>query len=231
MDYLTKYYKNLSEQLQQKLNHLQNLLAEESESNKEELARINRDRREEGKPTFKTLDAALKHYEEEDQRARRKKLKENRDFDDDERGEVERVRQKRPAASTIEAVHAHNEELDNFLQEIDSKPGLLQPGEKSKKIEEYMKRARMLRDRAQGQGHEGLIIHPKTGHIGAAAVDWTIPQMQRDGRPDVEFRPITRETTPREQRNQGSASKFYWTVEATPQERESRTYAKMMGFE
>lgn len=206
-------------------------LNEESESNKRELERINQDRKAEGKPPFRTLDQALTYYEQEDERARRKKLRENRDFDDDERGEVERVRQKRSAASTIDAVHAHNEELDKFLQEIDSKPGLLQPGEKSEKIQEYMKRARMLRDRAQGQGHEGLIIHPKTGHIGAAAVDWTIPQMQRDGRPDVEFRPITRETTPREQRNQGSASKFHWTVEATPQERESRAYAKMMGYE
>lgn len=63
-------------------------LNEESESNKRELERINQDRKDEGKPPFKTLDQALTYYEKEDEKARRKKLRENRevskagDYDD-----------------------------------------------------------------------------------------------------------------------------------------------------
>jgi len=73
MDYLTQYYKNLSEQLQEKVNILDRTIKEESESNKKELERINQDRKAEGKPPFRTLDQALTHYEKEDERARRKK--------------------------------------------------------------------------------------------------------------------------------------------------------------
>lgn len=56
-----------------KMKNFLTFLHEESESNKKELARINADRKAEGKPTFRTLDAALTHYEQEDERARRKK--------------------------------------------------------------------------------------------------------------------------------------------------------------
>lgn len=57
-----------------KLSQAQQMVKEESESNKRELARINADRKAEGKPPFKTLDAALSYYEKEDERARKKKL-------------------------------------------------------------------------------------------------------------------------------------------------------------
>lgn len=57
-----------------KLAQTQQMVKEESESNKRELARINADRKAEGKPPFKTLDAALTYYEKEDERARKKKL-------------------------------------------------------------------------------------------------------------------------------------------------------------
>lgn len=57
-----------------KLARSQQMMREESESNKRELARINADRKAEGKPPFKTLDAALSYYEKEDERARKKKL-------------------------------------------------------------------------------------------------------------------------------------------------------------
>lgn len=57
-----------------KLAQSQQMVKEESESDKRELARINADRKAEGKPPFRTLDAALKYYEEEDKRARNKRL-------------------------------------------------------------------------------------------------------------------------------------------------------------
>jgi hypothetical protein len=57
-----------------KLAKSQQMVKEESESNKRELARINADRKAEGKPPFRTLDAALSYYEKEDERARKKKL-------------------------------------------------------------------------------------------------------------------------------------------------------------
>jgi len=57
-----------------KLAQAQQMVKEESESNKRELARINADRKAEGKPPFRTLDAALSYYEKEDERARKKKL-------------------------------------------------------------------------------------------------------------------------------------------------------------
>lgn len=57
-----------------KLAQSQQMVKEESESNKRELARINADRKAEGKPPFRTLDAALSYYEKEDERARKKKL-------------------------------------------------------------------------------------------------------------------------------------------------------------
>lgn len=58
----------------QKLAQAQQMVKEESESDKRELARINADRKAEGKPPFRTLDAALTYYEKEDERARKKKL-------------------------------------------------------------------------------------------------------------------------------------------------------------
>lgn len=57
-----------------KLAQAQQMVKEESESNKRELARINADRKAEGKPPFRTLDAALSYYEKEDKRSRQKKL-------------------------------------------------------------------------------------------------------------------------------------------------------------
>ena len=57
-----------------KMAQAQQMVKEESESNKRELARINADRKAEGKPPFRTLDAALSYYEKEDERARKKKL-------------------------------------------------------------------------------------------------------------------------------------------------------------
>lgn len=65
---------NYMSQQVQKLAQAQQMVKEESESNKRELARINADRKAEGKPPFKTLDAALSYYEKEDERARKKKL-------------------------------------------------------------------------------------------------------------------------------------------------------------
>ena len=65
---------NYMSQQVQKLAQAQQMVKEESESNKRELARINADRKAEGKPPFKTLDAALTYYEKEDERARKKKL-------------------------------------------------------------------------------------------------------------------------------------------------------------
>lgn len=65
---------NYMNQQVQKLAQTQQMVKEESESNKKELARINADRKAEGKPPFRTLDAALSYYEKEDERARKKKL-------------------------------------------------------------------------------------------------------------------------------------------------------------
>lgn len=65
---------NYMSQQVQKLAQSQQMVKEESESNKRELARINADRKAEGKPPFRTLDAALTYYEKEDERARKKKL-------------------------------------------------------------------------------------------------------------------------------------------------------------
>jgi hypothetical protein len=65
---------NYMSQQVQKLSQAQQMVKEESESDKRELARINADRKAEGKPPFRTLDAALSYYEKEDERARKKKL-------------------------------------------------------------------------------------------------------------------------------------------------------------
>lgn len=66
---------NYMTQQVQKLAQSQQMVKEESESDKRELARINADRKAEGKPPFRTLDAALTYYEKEDERARNERAR------------------------------------------------------------------------------------------------------------------------------------------------------------